>query len=86
MTEERFNTEEFKVSGDALLQKVKELIHEGNIRRVMIKNEEGRTLIDIPLTWGVVGSLIAPQLAAIGAVAALITNGTIVVEKITEKE
>ncbi len=86
MTEEHVKTEEFKVSGDALLQKVKELLHEGNIRRVMIKNDEGRTLIDVPLTWGVVGTLIAPQLAAIGAVAALMTNGTIVVEKTTDQE
>ena len=82
MSPERISTEEFKVSGDALLQKIKELVHEGNIRRVMIKSDDGRTLLDIPLTWGVVGTLIAPQLAAIGAVAALITNGTIVVEKV----
>ncbi len=86
MTEEKTRTEEFQVNGDALVAKIKELLHEGNIRRMIIKNEEGRTMIDIPLTFGVVGALIAPQLAAIGAIAALITHGTIVVEKVEGKE
>jgi hypothetical protein len=84
MSEENVRTEEFKVSGDMILSKIKELAHEGNIRRVILKNEEGRTLIDIPLTVGVVGVLVAPQLAALGAIAALLTRGTIVVEKIEE--
>lgn len=74
-------TEEFRVKGDEILAKIKELIQEGNIRRVLIKNEDGKTLIDIPLTVGVVGTLIAPQLAAIGAIASLVTNGTIVIER-----
>ena len=74
-------TEEFRVNGDEILAKIKELIQEGNIRRVLIKNEDGKTLIDIPLTVGVVGTLIAPQLAAIGAIASLVTNGTIVIER-----
>jgi hypothetical protein len=82
MAEEKVRSEEFHVNGDEILKKIKELVHEGNIRRVIIKNEEGRTLIDIPLTLGVVGALVAPQLAAIGAIAALITRGTIVVEKV----
>jgi hypothetical protein len=82
MGEEKVRTEEFQVRGDMLITKIKELLHEGNIRRVVIKNEEGRTLIDIPLTLGVVGAILAPQLAAIGAVAALVTKGTIVVEKV----
>jgi len=81
MTDEKVKTEEFQVNGDELIAKIKELVHEGNIRRVIIKNEAGRTLIDIPLTLGVVGALLAPQLAAIGAIAALIVKGTIVVEK-----
>ena len=80
--QENVRTEEFQVSGEMLISKIKELIEEGNIRRVIIKNEEGRSLIDIPLTIGVVGVLVAPQLAAIGALAALFTKGTIVVEKI----
>jgi len=74
-------TEEFRVNGDEILAKIKELIQEGNIRRVLIKNEDGKTLIDIPLTVGVVGTLIAPQLAAIGAIASLLTHGTIVIER-----
>ena len=81
MTENEPKREEFRVSGDELIARVKELVHQGNVRRVIIKNEEGKTLIDIPLTLGVVGVLVAPQLAALGAIAALITHGTIVVEK-----
>ena len=75
------HSEEIHVSGDELLSKIKELVHEGNIRRVVIKYENGHTLIDIPLTLGVVGALFVPQLAAVGAIAALITKGTIIVEK-----
>ena len=86
MSEEQVRTEEFQVSGDVLVAKIKELVHEGNIRHVAIKNEDGRTLIDIPLTLGVVGTLLAPQLAAIGAVAALVTRCTIAVEKVEEQE
>jgi len=74
-------TEEFRVNGEEILTKVKELIREGNIRSIIIKNDDGKTLIDIPLTVGVVGTVIAPQLAAIGAIAALLTHGTIVIEK-----
>jgi len=85
MEEPKVRTEEFQVKGDMLVAKIKELVHEGNIRRILIKNEEGRTLVDLPLTWSVVGVLVAPQLAAIGALAALLTHGTIVVEKV-EKE
>jgi hypothetical protein len=84
MSEEKVRTEEFQVSGDMLVAKIKELVHEGNVRRVIIKNEEGRTLIDIPLTLGVVGAFVAPQLAALGAIAALVTHGTIVVEKVED--
>ena len=80
----KVRTEEFQVSGDEIIAKIKELVREGNIRRIAIRNEEGRTLIDVPLTLGVVGILVAPQLAALGAIAALVTHGTIVVEKIEE--
>ncbi|HEY6641618.1 DUF4342 domain-containing protein [Povalibacter sp.] len=76
-----FKSEEFQFSGDSLLAKIKEIIHAGNVRRVIIKNEDGRVLVDIPLTLGVVGTLLAPQLAAIGAIAALVLKGTIVIEK-----
>ena len=81
MTEEKVRTEEFEVSGDKLITKIKELVHEGNIRRIAIKNDEGRILIDMPMTLGVVGAILAPQLVAIGAIAALVTHCTIVVEK-----
>ena len=81
MSEEKDRTEEFQVSGDVLLTKVKELVHEGNIRRIMIKNEEGKTLIEIPLTLGVIGAVLLPVWAAIGAIAALAVNYRIVVEK-----
>lgn len=74
-------SEEFQFSGDTLLAKIKDIIRAGNVRRVIIKNEEGRVLIDIPLTLGVVGTLLAPQLAAIGAIAALVLKGSIVIEK-----
>jgi len=84
MSEEKVRTEEFRVSGEEVLAKIKELIREGNVRRVAIKNEEGKTLIDIPLMLGVVGAVLAPQAAAIGAIAALVTDCTIVVEKTEE--
>jgi hypothetical protein len=81
MTNERVRTEEFRVDGEELLGKVKKLVKEGNIRRIIIKNKEGKVVFEIPLTFGVVGALIAPQLAAIGAIAALLTEATVVVEK-----
>ncbi len=59
-------------------------MHQGNIRSISVKNEEGKTLVHIPLTWGVVGALVAPQLAALGAIAALVSKGTIVVERADE--
>ena len=77
-------SEEFQFSGDTLIAKIREIIRAGNVRRIVIKNEEGRVLIDIPLTLGVVGTLLAPQLAAIGAIAALVLKGSIVIEKEVE--
>ena len=74
-------TEEFTVSGDQLLKKVKDLIHQGNIRRITIKDQQGKTILIIPLSIGVIGAVLAPPLAAIGAVAALITECTITVER-----
>ena len=84
MSEEKVRTEEYRVSGEGLIAKVKELIHEGNIRRITIKNAEGQTIIEFPLTLGVVGAVLAPTLGAIGAIAALVTDCTIVVEKVEE--
>ncbi len=81
MSEEKYRTEEFRVNGEELLGKIKSLVHEGNIRRIIIKNKEGAVLMEIPLTFGVVGALLAPSLAAVGAIAALLTEATVVVEK-----
>jgi hypothetical protein len=71
-------------TGEQLVAKIKQLIHEGNIRRIVIKNEKGTTLIEVPLTLGVVGALVLPVWAAIGAMAALAANLIIVVEKVEE--
>ena len=79
--DETTRTEEHQVGGDGLVAKVKELIREGNIRRISIKNGEGKTLIEIPLTIGVVGLAFSPVLAAVGALAALAADFTLVVEK-----
>lgn len=75
------HTEEHRVSGEGLVAKVKELIHEGNVRRIIVKNDEGRTLLEIPLTVGVVGAVFLPVLVAVGAIAALAKSYTLVVEK-----
>lgn len=84
-TTKKIKEESFKVDGAMLLQKVKELIKEGNVRSIKILNKDGRELIVIPLTLGVVGALLAPVLAAVGALAALVTECTIVVERRTDK-
>jgi hypothetical protein len=76
--------EEFQLTGDELLAKVRELIHEGNIRRVSIRNQSGVTLLEIPLTIGLVGVAALPVWAAVGALAALATDCSIVVERDTE--
>ena len=79
-------TEEFKLSGESVLAKVKELIHEGNVRRIILQNDEGRTLIEIPLTVGVVGALLLPVWAGIGAIAALVADLTIKVERVETEQ
>ena len=73
-------TEEFKVSGEKLLQQVKDLVHQGNVRRITIKNKDSIVLFEVPLTAGVVGAVLLPVWAAIGAVAALAASYTIAVE------
>lgn len=85
MTQEKFRTEEFRVNGEELLARIKKLIREGNIRRIIIKDKDGKTVLEVPMTFGVVGALLAPQLAAIGAIAALLTEATVVVEKTDTK-
>jgi len=81
MEQETQNQEEFKVSGSELVEKVKELVRVGHIRRIIIKNEKDEVLVEIPMTVAVVGTLFAPTLAALGALAALVTKCTIVVVK-----
>ena len=73
--------EEIKVFGNQLVDTVKNLIHEGNVRRIIIKNEQGHTFIEIPVTVAAVGAMFAPVLAAVGAIAAMAAHFTVVVEK-----
>ena len=84
-TQEKVSVEELKINGNDLVAKVKELIHEGNIRRIIIKNEEGRILVEVPLTVGVVGGVIGaalfPVIAAVGAIGALVAQLTIIIER-----
>ena len=81
MAEEKEKKEEFSISSDKVVDKVKELIKEGNARRIIIKNEKGISVLEIPVTLGLVGALLAPVLAAVGAAVALLTNCTVVVIK-----
>ena len=75
-------TEEFRVSGSELVDSVKNLVHQGNIRKIVIKDQDGKTLIEFPLTIGFVGAMLLPQLAALGVIAALVTQCTIAVERV----
>jgi Domain of unknown function (DUF4342) len=81
-----FTKESFSVNGEALLQKVKELIAEGNVRKITITDKAGKEVMSFPLTIGVVGALLLPVLAAVGALAALIGECTITVEREPEKK
>lgn len=82
---ERVTVEEFKISGDALVSKIKSLIRQGNIRRIIIKNENGHTLIEIPMTVGVIGGAIGavffPVIAAVGVIGAMVAHLTVVIER-----
>ncbi len=86
MNEQKVYQEEFQVDGEAVLAKIRTVIAAGNVRRITIKNEDGKTLIEIPLTVGVVGAVLLPVWAAIGAIAALAANLTIVIEKVMPSE
>jgi uncharacterized membrane protein YvbJ len=77
----KFVTEEFSVAANDVLKRVEELIHEGNVTRIIVKDESGRQLIEIPVTVGFVGVLLAPWMAALGVIAAIATRCNIVVEK-----
>ena len=85
---EKLNTifEEIKVLGHELSDKVRELVHEGNVNRVIIKDEHGRTFIEIPVTVAAIGAVFAPVLAAVGAIAAMAAKFTIVVVRSVPKE
>ncbi|OGF60013.1 MAG: hypothetical protein A2Y62_18445 [Candidatus Fischerbacteria bacterium RBG_13_37_8] len=82
--EEKRHVEEFRLNGTEALNKIKELLHQANIRRIILKNEEGKILMEIPLSVGIVGAALLPVLAAVGALAALVAKLTIVVEKVEE--
>jgi len=88
MDEQRNTTQEFQISGDNFLASVRGLIDEGNVRRIVLKNEEGATLLEVPLTAGVAASVLtaafAPRLVALAAVAALASRLTLVVERIEQ--
>jgi hypothetical protein len=75
-------TEEFRLEGGKVLDKVREIIHAGNARRIILKSEEGRVYLEIPLTVGLIGAALLPVLAAVGALAAIVTRMVIVVEKV----
>jgi hypothetical protein len=90
VNEKKIRSEEFEVAGDHLLAKVRELVHEGNVRRVSLKREDGSTLVEIPLTAGLTVTMLtaalAPALVAIGAIAALVSHVTLVVEREVDAE
>jgi Domain of unknown function (DUF4342) len=86
MPAEHVHTEEHRVSGERLVAKVKELIHQGNVRRLIVRNDDGHTILEIPLTIGVVGAVLLPAFVALGAIAALASDYTLVVEKVTESD
>ncbi len=77
----KIKTEEFKVNGEDLLKKVKELIHEGNVRKISIESKKGKQILSFSLTFGIAGAVILPPLAIIGALAALLTECTIRIER-----
>ncbi len=81
---EKTYTERIKVAGDQMLSVVKTVLHEGNVRRIIIRNEKDQVLIELPVTVGVVGMLVAPVAAALGAVAALVAHCTIEIERVGE--
>lgn len=89
MREERvrdqaIRVEELRISGEQLVATVKEIIRQGNVRRIGVRNRDGETLLEIPLTLGVVGALLLPTLAALGSIAALVAQCTLVIERVEE--
>lgn len=74
-------SEQYRLTGNEIIEKAKQIVHEGNVRRVLIKNAGGQTIVEFPLTLGVIGTALAPMWAAVGTIVALVTNCTIEVEK-----
>lgn len=81
LSEATTKTEQYRLTGEELIAKIKQIVHEGNVRRVIIKSTEGDTIVEFPLTVGVVGAALAPVWAAVGAVVALVADCTIEIEK-----
>lgn len=81
MSDSTVHTEEHRVRGERLVARIRELVHQGNIRRIIVKNDRGQPLIEIPLTLGVVGAVLLPVWVALGAMAALAADFNLVVEK-----
>jgi ribosomal protein L40E len=77
----RASAEEFSVSSDDLMKKIKDLLHEGNVRKIIVRDDEGKLLLELPVTAGLIGAVLAPWLAAVGAIAALVTHCTVSVER-----
>ena len=77
----RHSSEEFSVNSEDLVKKVKDLLHEGNVRKIIVRDEEGKLLLEVPVTAGLIGAVLAPWLAAVGAIAALVTRCTVSVER-----
>jgi hypothetical protein len=75
------STQEFQLSGDSVIAKIQDLVHQGNVRRIVVKHPDGHTIVEFPLTVGVVGALLLPMWAALGAIVALAADLTIVVEQ-----
>ena len=85
-TENDSGRERYRVAGDKVVEKLKELLHEGNVRHIVIKNDDGKTLIEIPVSIGVAGALLIPVWAGVGAVAAVVTKCTIEIERQEESD
>jgi Domain of unknown function (DUF4342) len=85
MRQSTTSTEKIDVNHGHLVDKVKELVHQGNVRRIIIKDSDGKTVMEVPVTVGVVGFLLAPTIAAVGAIAAVAADYTIEVERETPK-
>ncbi len=81
MGEQNVWTERIRVTGDALMDKTRELLHEGNVRRIIVKNADGQTVLELPLTFGILGAVAAPFLTAVGAIAGLAAKWTVEVER-----